>query len=35
MIRERDIIIDLLDLNDDEIKQPYLIFKPLDCILNY
>jgi hypothetical protein len=24
-----------LDYGDDKIQQPYLILKPLDCILNY
>ena len=24
-----------LDYSDDKIQQPYLILKPLDCILNY
>jgi len=24
-----------LDYGDDKIQQPYLVLKPLDCILNY
>lgn len=34
---EKVLTIDFgeLDYSDDKIQQPYLILKPLDCILNY
>ena len=30
-----DITVQWDDYGDDKMQQPYLILKPLDCILNY